>query len=101
MSNAFTPVIEKCKAALGGVDPQRHIAAILLQAAKDPAVVEAISKREGFSDLGDLAIHRNADLTLLAGSLPPGFSVGPHNHNLWPVVGCVSARKTMCFREER
>lgn len=71
--------------------------AIVLDAAKDPVIADTISKRTKFAKLEDLAIHRSEQLTLLAGALPPGFSAGPHNHNLWSVVGAAyaPARKTI------
>jgi len=101
MSNAFTTVIEKCKSALESLDPQGSVAAILLEAANDPAIVEAIADRVDFSSLEELAIHRSEDLTLLAGALPPGFSAGPHNHNLWSVVSaCVGQEDNQFFERD-
>lgn len=101
MNNAFTTVIEECKSALESRDPQSSVAAILLEAAKDPAMVAAISDRVDFFGLEDLAIHRSEGLTLLAGVLPPGFSAGPHNHNLWSVVSvCVGQEDNQFFERD-
>jgi predicted metal-dependent enzyme (double-stranded beta helix superfamily) len=36
---------------------------------------------------------------LLAGALPPGFSAGPHNHNLWSVVGVCAGQEDNQFFE--
>ena len=99
MNNAITTVIERCKSALESRDPQSGVAAILLEAAKDPAIVEAISDRVDFSSLEDLAIHRSEELTLLAGALPRGFSAGPHNHNLWSVVSVCAGQEDNQFFE--
>jgi hypothetical protein len=63
-------------------NPQASIEAILLEAARDPDIAEAISERIRFANLADLAVQRSESLTLLAGALPPGFNAAPHNHNL-------------------
>ena len=42
MENAFTTVIEKCKSVLGNLEPQSSVEAILLETAKDPAIVDTI-----------------------------------------------------------
>lgn len=93
MENAFAAVIERCKRALDTPDPQSSVAAILLAAAKNPAIAAAIAKRTKFASLEDLAIHRSDRLTMLAGALPAGFQAGPHNHNLWSVVGVCAGRE--------
>lgn len=94
---AFTTVIERCMIALDASDPQASVEAVLLDAAKDPVVADAISNRTKFASLVDLAIHRSDRLTLLAGALPPGFSAGPHNHNLWSVVSVCAGQEDNWF----
>jgi predicted metal-dependent enzyme (double-stranded beta helix superfamily) len=89
----FATVIESCLAALKSADPQGAVEAILSGAARDPAIIEAISSRKRFSSLEDLTIYRSDSLTLLAGALPPGFRAGPHNHNLWSVVGVCAGQE--------
>lgn len=101
MEHAFTEVIEKCTSALESPDAQRDVEGILLEAAKDPSIVEAIAGRTKFASLEDLAIYRSDRLTLLAGALPPGFSAGPHNHNLWSVVSvCVGQEDNQFFERD-
>lgn len=101
INDPFSTVIEKCKGALESPDPQSSVEAILLDAAKDPAIVEAISARVGLTSLEDLVIHRSEDLTLLAVALPPGFSAAPHNHNLWSVVSvCVGQEDNQFFERD-
>lgn len=99
MERTLSTVIERCNSALETRDPQSSVAAILLDAAKDPAIAEAISHRMAFTSLEDLAIHRTDRLTLLAGALPPGFSAGPHNHNLWSVVSVCAGQEDNQFFE--
>jgi predicted metal-dependent enzyme (double-stranded beta helix superfamily) len=99
MGNAFTSITERCLAALETADPQGSIESILLDAAKDPAIADAISNRTKFASLEDLAIHRSDLLTLLAGAFPPGFRAGPHNHNLWSVVSVCAGQEDNEFYE--
>lgn len=99
MENAFATVIEKCNRALETPDPQSAVKDILLEAARDPAIVDAIAGRTKFANLADLAIHRSERLTLLAGSLPAGFYAAPHNHNLWSVVGVCAGQEDNQFFE--
>jgi predicted metal-dependent enzyme (double-stranded beta helix superfamily) len=93
MENVFAAVIDRCNDALDTPDPQSTVEAILLEAAKDPAISDAIAQRTKFADLADLVIHRSERLTLLAGALPAGFVAGPHNHNLWSVVGVCAGQE--------
>ena len=99
MVNVLAPIIERCKQALETPDPQSSVEAILLDAAKDAAITDAISRRTKFASLEDLAIHRSDRLTLLAGALPPGFFAGPHNHNLWSVVSVCAGQEDNQFFE--
>lgn len=100
MEDTLVTVIERCKRALQAPEPQAAVADVLLQAAKDPAIVSAVSSRTKFASLDDLVIHRSERLTLLAGALPPGFSAGPHNHNLWSVVSVCEGREDNQYFEK-
>lgn len=99
MEQALTAVVERCKQALRAADPQSAMESILREAAQDDAIADAIAKRTRFASLEDLALHRSDRLTLLAGSLPPGFSAGPHNHNLWSVVSVCRGQEDNQFFE--
>lgn len=99
MDNVLNAVTEKCLNALHTSDPQASMESILLEAAQDPAITAAISRRTKFASLEDLAIYRSDRLTLLAGALPPGFRAGPHNHNLWSVVGVCAGQEDNEFYE--
>ena len=97
MDNAFSTVIDRCRKALESDNARSEVEAILLEAVKDAAIVDAISTRTKFSSLEDLAIYRSDRLTLLAGSMPPGFSAAPHNHNIWSVVGVCAGQEDNQF----
>ncbi|MCA8941244.1 MAG: hypothetical protein KDB80_01685 [Planctomycetes bacterium] len=101
MADPLSEVIERIEQALDTPDPQAGVAAIMLEAVKDPAITDAISQRKKFANLQDLAIHRTDRLTLLAGSMPPGFRAAPHNHNLWSVVGvCAGQEDNQYFERD-
>jgi predicted metal-dependent enzyme (double-stranded beta helix superfamily) len=102
METVFATLIDKCMRALESADAQRSVERIVFEAACDPAVAAAITRRGKFQSLEDLAIHRSDTLTLLVGSLPPGFKAAPHNHNLWSVVGvCSGQEDNQFFARER
>jgi predicted metal-dependent enzyme (double-stranded beta helix superfamily) len=97
VESTLVAIIERCKLALDTPDPQASVEEILLEAAGDPEIAAAIAKRTSFSSLADLAIHRSDSLTLLAGTLPPGFNAAPHNHNLWSVVSVCEGQEDNQF----
>jgi predicted metal-dependent enzyme (double-stranded beta helix superfamily) len=99
VESIFTALIEDCTAALETASPQSTVERILLEATKNPAMADAVAQRTNFSSLNDLIVYRNERLTLLAGSLPPGFSAAPHNHNLWSVVGVCGGQEDNQFFE--
>lgn len=99
MDDALASVVERCRAAVKEADAQTKIEEILLEAASDPAVVRAVAAREGLFRLEDLAIHRSDELTMLAASVPPGFSAAPHNHNIWSVVSVCGGQEDNQFYE--
>lgn len=99
MKQPLTAVIEQCLEAVDCDDAQSRIVDILLAAASDQAVRDVIAGRTNFSSLSDLIIHRSERLTLLAGSLPPGFCAAPHNHNLWSVVSVCAGQEDNEFYE--
>jgi predicted metal-dependent enzyme (double-stranded beta helix superfamily) len=99
VENAFAAFIERCNLALDTPDPQASVEAVLLDATRHPDIVDAVAERTKFASLSDLAIHRSERLTLLAGTLPPGFVATPHNHNLWSVVGVCAGQEDNQFFE--
>ena len=99
MEQPFTTVIERCRSVLESLDAQSHVEAILREAAKDPAIVDAISKRTEFASLEDLAIYRSDRLTLLAGALPPGFSADRITIIFGPLSVCALGKKQSVLRK--
>ncbi len=99
MEACLERVVVDCRAAVGLPSAQADVTAILELAAQDPAVSAAISALTEFQRLEDLAIHRSETLTVLAGSLPPGFSAAPHNHNMWSVVAVCGGQEDNQFFE--
>lgn len=99
MENALAKIIDDCRRALDTPAPQGSVEAVLLAAVSDPEIVHAVSRRSGLASLEDMAIYRGEELTMLAATLPPGFYAGPHNHNLWSVVGVCAGQEDNEFFE--
>lgn len=99
MEQVLETVVARCRAALVSRDPQGAVEVIVGEAMRDPAVAAAIAPLTEFARLDDLAIHRSAEMTVLAGTMPPGFVAGPHNHNIWSVVGVCSGQEDNSYFE--
>ena len=99
MTSPLENVVDDCLAAVGQSDPQAAVQSILERAAATPAIADVIAERTAFQKLDDLAVHRSAELTVLAGALPPGFRAAPHNHNIWSVVAVCGGREDNEFFE--
>jgi len=97
--SAFQSIVEQCLGALDSADPQASVETVLRKAATDVDLADAIARKTLFASLADMVIYRDENLTLLAGSLPPGFSAAPHNHNLWSVVSVLCGREDNRFYE--
>ena len=99
MPTSLETLISDCQSAAAQPDAQTAMEPIIAAAVEDPAIAEAVSAFDSFQSLEDLALHRSARLTLLAGVLPPGFRANPHNHNIWSVVGVCSGQEDNEFYE--
>jgi predicted metal-dependent enzyme (double-stranded beta helix superfamily) len=99
MTSPLDHVVDECLAAVGQADPQAAVQTVLERAAAAPAIADAIAGRTSFQKLDDLAVHRSAELTVLAGALPPGFRAAPHNHNIWSVVAVCGGQEDNEFFE--
>jgi predicted metal-dependent enzyme (double-stranded beta helix superfamily) len=99
MDPCLERVVADCRAAAQLPSAQDDVIGILDSAARDSAVGEAIAALTDFQSLEDLAIHRSDKLTVLAGSLPPGFRAAPHNHNIWSVVAVCGGQEDNRFFE--
>ncbi len=84
---------------MSGPDPQTRVIEIVREAMADPAMPAAIAPRSEYETLEDLALHRSPELTIFAAAFAPGLGVGPHNHNMWSVVGVCSGQEENRFFE--
>ena len=100
MSFKLQQFIAKCQAASEGQAAQDKVQALICEAMAQPeALSDALADYSKFAKLDDLIFHRTKTLTLLAARLPPGFVAGPHNHNLWSVVGVYGGQEDNIFYE--
>ena len=76
---------------------------LLTDALRDPTgVAKALAEFGAAADvnkgaMGDLLIHRAADLTILKAAVPPKFKSPPHNHLMWAVIGVYDGQENNHF----
>ena len=99
MDPSLENVVADCRAAAELPSAQAEVMTIFETATQDSAIRAAISALVDFQSLEDLALHRSERLTVLAGSLPPGFKAAPHNHNIWSVVAVCGGQEDNIFFE--
>ena len=81
-----------CEVAVMSNAGPEHVREILSRAMSDPA---AISKTLG--EPKPRKLHRSRHLTILNVAWPPNFTVAPHNHRTWSVIGMYSGREDNIF----
>jgi predicted metal-dependent enzyme (double-stranded beta helix superfamily) len=100
MSFKLQQFIAECQAASEEREAQDKVQTLICEAMAEPeALSDSLADYSRFAKLEDLIFHRTDTLTLLAARLPPGFVAGPHNHNLWSVVGVYGGQEDNIFYE--
>ncbi len=51
--------------------------------------------------MGDMVMHRSAELTVLKAAVPAGFKSPPHNHLMWAVIGVYDGQENNVFYRRR
>ena len=93
--------VAACRAAASGVDAERAIRELIIEAVSDPlSVASALGDPE---HAGLETLYRGEDITVLNFAWAPWMCFKPHNHNMWSVVGIFSGREDNVFwrRNER
>jgi predicted metal-dependent enzyme (double-stranded beta helix superfamily) len=87
--------IADCQAAVAA-DPSHKLAReVVARAVADPA---GVLKALGEPKLGCVeAIHRGAELTILNVAWPPLFTIMPHEHRMWAVIGVYTGAEDNMF----
>jgi predicted metal-dependent enzyme (double-stranded beta helix superfamily) len=87
--------IADCRDALREHSPQKAVREMAVRALADaPAMMKALGepKRPGIGKL-----HESPDLTILNIVWPPGFTIMPHDHRMWAIIGIYSGREDNIF----
>jgi predicted metal-dependent enzyme (double-stranded beta helix superfamily) len=87
--------IADCRAALAQEQTHRGVREVVARAVSDPA---AILRSLGEpSRAGVDKLYRASDLTILNVVWAPRYTVMPHNHNMWAVIGIYTGREDNIF----
>jgi predicted metal-dependent enzyme (double-stranded beta helix superfamily) len=76
---------------------------LLAEALRDPeGIKEALAaigggKNVSESAMGDMAIYRSPELTILKAAVPARFKSPPHNHLMWAVIGVYDGQENNYF----
>jgi len=87
--------IESCRGAVAGVDPEKHVRALVEEAVADRAALIAALAEPASAGL--VVLYRAADLTILDFAWAPWMCFKPHDHRMWSVVGIYSGREDNVF----
>ena len=81
--------VEKCQAALEDPSPAQRVEALVRGAISDPNVVrDSFATTENLERQGPLTFAcRDASLSVVDVTTPPGLRSPAHNHKMWAVIG--------------
>ena len=88
-------VVADCRAAIAQDPSHKFVREVVARAVSDPAsVLKAIGEpnRAAIQPL-----YRSDDLTILNVIWPASFTLIPHNHQMWAVIGVYSGREDNIF----
>lgn len=93
----FSPeqFITDCRAALAEDRPHSAVRELVAQAVSEPAAVLRILGEP--SRAGVDKLYHAPDLTILNVVWAPRYTVMPHNHNMWAVIGIYTGREDNIF----
>jgi predicted metal-dependent enzyme (double-stranded beta helix superfamily) len=87
--------IADCRAAAAADPTHKGVREVVARAVSEPAAVLA---RLGEPSCGMIEkLYRGDDLTVLNVIWPPHFTIMPHNHRMWAVIGVYTGREDNIF----
>lgn len=96
--------IAECQAALGSPQPAQRIEALVKAAIAEPeAIKAAFAKAEGAESFGGVVTFacRNASLSVIDITTPPGLRSAAHNHKMLAVIGVYQGQEhNRFYRDE-
>ena len=84
--------VTDCKTALRSADPAAAIAALLMQALRDPQAL-AVAFADGADKPGVVSLFRSDTLTVAHVISAPGSRSPIHNHCMWGVIGIYAGQE--------
>ncbi len=88
--------IEDCKGKSAGA-----IKELLEDTLRDPdAVKQALASMDqeiGQGNIGDMALYKSPQLSILKAAVPAGFKSPPHDHRMWAVIGVYEGQENNTF----
>jgi predicted metal-dependent enzyme (double-stranded beta helix superfamily) len=87
--------VANCRTAISQDRSHKFVREVVARAVSDPAAV-----LKGLGEPTRAAIqtlYRSNDLTILNVFWPPSFTLIPHNHQMWAVIGVYSGREDNIF----
>jgi len=88
-------LIESCRSAVGGGDPEKHVRELVAEAMAERAALVAELREPARAGL--VVLHQAPDLTILDFAWAPWMCFKPHDHRMWSVVGIYSGREDNVF----
>ena len=87
--------VADCRAAVDADPTHRAVHDVMLRAFSDPsAVVNAVGEPTG---PGVVPIYRSKELTIINVVWKPTYTIMPHNHEMWAVIGIYGGREDNIF----
>ncbi len=56
-----------------------------------------VDKEIGQGSIGDMALYKSPQLTVLKAAVPAGFKSPPHDHRMWAVIGVYEGQENNIF----
>ena len=74
---------------------------LLEEALRDPESIKqalaGIDAEIGQSNIGDMALYKSPQLSVLKAAVPAGFKSPPHDHRMWAVIGVYEGQENNTF----
>ena len=88
--------VEDCKGRSAGA-----VKELLEDALRDPdSIKQALAGMEqeiGQGSIGDMALYKSPELTVLKAAVPAEFKSPPHDHHMWAVIGVYEGQENNTF----
>ena len=87
--------IADCHAALREAPPQKAVREVMARALADPAAMRDALGAPARAQIRKL--HQSPELSIINVVWAPGFTVMPHDHRMWAIIGIYEGREDNIF----